>query len=115
MIKVILKIILILQRLSRLLLGPETREEALCRLCLTKRNEPPLLDLLQNASLASLITEVLCLKVSLSRDTSQPHHVCVVCRDTIEKFVDLRNLAVKNEELFIKSSNVNKERIGSKS
>ena len=90
-------------------------EEALCRLCLTKRNEPPLLDLLQNASLASLITEVLCLKVSLSRDTSQPHYVCVVFRDTIEKFVDLRNLAVKNEELFIKSSNVNKERIGSKS
>ena len=43
---------------------------------------------------------------------AQPHHVCVVCRDTIEKFVDLRNLAVKNEELFIKSSNVNKERIG---
>ena len=54
----------------------------MCRLCLTKRNEPPLLDLLQNASLASLITEVLCLKVSLSRDTSQPHHPLIIIMTT---------------------------------
>ena len=84
MSKVMLKIILILQKLSRLLLGPDMRKEAWCRLCLTKRNEPPLLDLSQNASLAScsLITKVQCLCVT--RHITTPSCVCcyVVCHET---------------------------------
>ena len=116
MSKVMLKIILILQKLSRLLLGPDMRKEAWCRLCLTKRNVPPLLDLSQNAYLASLITKVLCLRVSLSCNTSKPCHVCHACHDTIQTFVTLRDLALKNEEIFIKSTEsqksiLNKEEI----
>ena len=80
-------------------------KEASCRLCLTKRNVPPLLDLSQNASLASLITEVLCLRVSLSRATSHPRHVCHACHDTIQTFVTLRDLALRNEELLHESQN----------
>ena len=116
MIKVILKVILIFQKLSRPLLGPDMGEEAWCRLCLTKRNVPPLLDLSQNAYLASLITKVLCLRVSLSCNTSKPCHVCHACHDTIQTFVTLRDLALKNEEIFIKSNEsqksiLNKEEI----
>ena len=83
--------------------------EASCRLCLSKKSIPPLLDLSENSSLASLITEVLSLRFSLSsdklRDTSHPRHVCHVCHDTIQSFVKLRAQALKNEESFHESQN----------
>ena len=83
--------------------------EASCRLCLSKKSIPPLLDLSENSSLASLITEVLRLRFSLSgaklRDTSHPRHVCHACHDTIQSFVKLRAQALKNEESFYESQN----------
>ena len=74
---------------------------ASCRLCLSRR---PLLDLSDNETLAALIKNVLCLRFSLSQDTSEPHHVCYTCRDTVEKFVTLRDLAHRNEEQFLNKS-----------
>ena len=82
---------------------------ALCRLCLSKISIPPLLDLSENNSLASLISRVLSLRFSLSRDklrdTSHPRHVCHACHDTIQAFVKLRDLALKNEESYFESQN----------
>ena len=84
-------------------------KEASCRLCLSKKSIPPLLDLAENSSLASLITKVLSLRFSLSRDklrdTSHPRHVCHSCHDTIQAFVTLRDKALKNEESFYESQN----------
>ena len=85
------------------------RKEASCRLCLSKKSIPPLLDLSENNSLASLITRVLSLRFSLSRDklrdTSHPRHVCHACHDTIQAFIKLRDLARKNEESYFESQN----------
>ena len=77
---------------------------ASCRLCLSRSH---LLDLSENETLAALIKNVLSLRFSLSHDTSEPHHVCYTCRDTVERFVTLRDLAHRNEEQFLnKSQNV---------
>ena len=47
----------------------------------------PLLNLSQKETLTALMTNVLCLRFSLSHNTSHPHHIYYMCCETVQNFV----------------------------
>ena len=71
--------------------------EVTCRLCLAGNLAAPFIDLRDDIVKAEDIRHVLTLQYSLSDIQHHPRHVCSTCTYTIDAFVTLRDLALKNE------------------
>ena len=74
--------------------------EVTCRLCLAENLAAPFIDLRDDIVKAEVIRHVLPLKHSLSDVQNHPRHVCSTCTSIIDAFVELRDLALKNEVIL---------------
>ena len=82
------------------------RPAASCRLCLSNNINEGCLDLCKDASTSDQLQELLCLQWSLVSITSQPHHVCLPCHNTIIAFQSLKRIAHNNDIVLRDSDKV---------
>jgi len=78
-----------------------TRSPA-CRVCLTSNLKPPYTCLTADAVKADLIGNMLQLQSDLKDPALLPHHVCNVCSDKIDAFLDLQGRAIESEKVILK-------------
>ena len=76
--------------------------QASCRVCLTENISPPYIYLLDDESLSDSISNALHLQTRLFDATLYPNHICETCKNIIEPFLELQNVALTHEKIILR-------------
>ena len=73
-----------------------------CRVCLTENISPPYIYLLEDESVSETIGNALQLQTRLFDASLYPYHICENCRNIIEPFIRLQDLALTHEKFLLR-------------
>ena len=75
---------------------------ASCRVCLTENISPPYIYTLEDEAVSEAIGNILQLQTRLYDASLYPHHICEQCKNIIEPFIRLKDLALTHEKFLLK-------------
>jgi len=73
-----------------------------CRVCLSENITPPYIYLLEDESASETIGNVLNLQTRLFDASLYPNHVCEKCKEVIEPFIKLQEIALAHEKFILR-------------